>query len=1262
MSHFRRSAPPLPSAESLPFPGNLIRRCSDCDLRQGCSAPVPGDGCAPAYVLFLGQNPGREEDSWGKPFVGQSGQQLDSLLMQCGLNRESVYTTNVVKCVDARTRVYLLSGKAMCIDHLVKTKYSGSVLSFDGREMVYKKVVGWYRSPLAKRRLLRITYQWSGKSNCGNTGYSKQDGVVVTEDHPVLTASGWKPAGELSVSDKIATGTVAPSSIAHQLVEGSLLGDAYISDLSCAYQETHCTKQRDYLMWKKRLYEASSLRVGASFGSAMAQGKRFPNYRIEIRSSHRTDIKYPYLRMQRERWYKNGKKIVPRDLVLTDLVLAVWFMDDGFRYRNGRTRSEIAAHGFSEDERLFLVALLKEKGLSCYSRRGRIHFDAPSTRKLAKIIAPFVPSCMTTKILATGYGDSVISDPGEIFFAPVSVQEVKPRYGQKSVYCIDVEDTHCFLTPGGIVHNCLTRNNAPPKPASVRACSKWLGIELGLVQPQIIVAMGAFAIRAVLGDQADTVEHLHGRPIEKDGHIILPCYHPAAGLHDTATLRFLYDDFQVLRGLLNGKTVADYAVRDEYPNPDYRVLGDDGRLDSLINEVREAGQVALDVETVDQDSKLWSVQASTQPGTGWFIPAGKMGLKSFDCVSWGADVVIHNYLHDIRFLEIDDNGFVDTMVMAYLCGLPQSLKTLANRLCGVEMRSYGEMVRPGQRRLSLDYLRRVSEKEWPNPPEIEETKWDNKAGKLVTKLKKPWHISRKIDKILTDIEAVAETDPLERWRNIPVEERACVEAKLGIMPESSLADIKFEDAVQYATRDADVTLRVKLKMEQLIHDADLDLVLYMDTRMLPMVHEMMRNGMAVDLDHFRNLSADYDARMRAKATELASIVGHPFNPSSSPQVAQVIYTELGFKPTQTTPTGLVSTDDQELKKTGHPVAKGIIEYRRLSKMKGTYSDNLVRSSIPDESGVPRIYTVLTTTRVETGRLSSKKGDNGEGAALQNIPTRSKEGMAIKMGFIAPEGKVLIEGDLAQIEMCTQAHLANCKGLIELFLSGRDPHTTTASKIFGVPYEEAKKDKYRYPCKRAGFGIIYLIGAKGLHDQIEEYISDLEMEGEPVEVAPWTEQECQKFIDEYYALYPEIKEYQMEQAGMARRYGFTVDLFGRRRFIPEVFCPIKSVNEAGLRQAANFPVTASAQGIIKTAMVELWRELPRMGWRSDVKWLMQIHDSLITEVKDDSEFLRRYIGWTRKIMTGVVKLAVPVKVDFKLGKQWGEMAKYEDGVL
>jgi DNA polymerase I-like protein with 3'-5' exonuclease and polymerase domains len=750
------------------------------------------------------------------------------------------------------------------------------------------------------------------------------------------------------------------------------------------------------------------------------------------------------------------------------------------------------------------------------------------------------------------------------------------------------------------------------------------------------------------------MEHMHGKPVEKDGKIILPCYHPAFALRDTSKMRQVSDDFKVLRGLAKGRDWREYHIVDEYPDPKYVVVDTPDKVKMMEYLINQAGEFAVDTEICR--GKLWSVQISCAEGEAYFIPIKDDHQGRVDLSHLKATAIVHNYLFDIQYLKLSEDDFLDTMVLSYLTGQPQGLKELANRLCGIQMVNYNEIVRPGQQKLSLEYLLKASGMEWPDPPTIEETKWDNNKGYLVTKNKKPWHISRKITKMLDDYTKDDNTDLWDRWRSIPEEERTVVESVIGVMPESSLADIPFDDAIRYSSRDSDATLRVYHRLKKMITDLDLDFVLDMDLKILPMVDAMMQNGMAVDIDHFRKLSEDYDIRMRVMSEAMAGAVGHPFNPNSSDQVATVIYKELGFKPTKTTPTGKVSTDDAELKKTGHPVAMDIIRYRGIQKLKSTYADNIVRSAHTDEGGVPRMHTVLKTTRVATGRLSSSKDDNGEGANLQNIPTRNKESKAIKNGFIAPDGKLLSEGDLGQIEIVTQTHLSRCKGLIELFNRGGDPHTETASRLFGVPLDQAAQTKYRYPCKRAGFGIIYMIGAHGLSTQINEYIADLAMEGDPIDIEPWDETTCQKFIDDYYRLYPEIREYQMEQLAQARRYGYVKDMFGRIRYIPEVSCPIQSIQEAGYRMAANFPVTASAQGVIKLAMGRLWEYLPKTQWANKVRFLMQIHDSLIVEIDDQEDIYKSYLSWMKEVMCGVVNLLVPVKVDFKIGKRWGSLDK------
>lgn len=798
---------------------------------------------------------------------------------------------------------------------------------------------------------------------------------------------------------------------------------------------------------------------------------------------------------------------------------------------------------------------------------------------------------------------------------------------------------------------CLTLGNRQPSPAEIRACSKWLDLEVDAVDPYIIVAMGKPATEHFLGPDCGSMELLNGKPIWLNGRIILPTYHPAAALHDTSKLRQCSDAFQVLQGLVGGSTWRAYHVRDEYPNPEYRVADTPQLLKRMRDEAHDSGGFGLDTEQCR--GKPWSYQVSAYPGTGWFVPIPENHNGRIDFTDWPATAIVHFYLHDIQYVKLRDDGFSDSMTLAYLTGEVQGLKELGRRLCGVPMQDYREIVRPGQQKLSMEYLFNALKQEWPDPPPIEETKWDNKKGEIITRLRKPWHISRKMNKMLNDMESNYDLDLWARWHSIPAEERAVVESVLGTMPESSLADIPRDQAIEYAVRDSDITLRVHHKLMKIIDKLGLNFVQYIDLGILPMVNAMMANGMAVDLDHYRRLSEDYDHRMRLKAAELAAMVGHSFNPASSQQVATVVYEELGFKPTKFTTTGLISTDDAELKKTGHPVAEDVIRYRGIQKLKSTYADALSAWAVPDSLGVPRVHTTLKTTRVETGRLSSSDPN------LQNIPTRNKEAKAIKNGFVASDGKVLLEGDLGQIEMRTQAHLANCKGLIELFNRGGDPHTETAAKLFGVPLEEAAKDKYRYPSKRGGFGIIYMIGGHGLSTQINEYIADLKMEGVPVEIEPWDEDRCAGFIEEYYKLYPEIRVYQRTQLAQARRHGYVQDMFGRIRYIPEVSCPIRSVQEAGARMAANFAVTASAQGIIKAAMVEVWQGLPDTPWR-DAKTVMQIHDSLLFELDDNDAYVREFVSWLRKVMTGVAKLAVPIEVDFKTGKRWGEMEKFSLG--
>jgi DNA polymerase-1 len=224
-----------------------------------------------------------------------------------------------------------------------------------------------------------------------------------------------------------------------------------------------------------------------------------------------------------------------------------------------------------------------------------------------------------------------------------------------------------------------------------------------------------------------------------------------------------------------------------------------------------------------------------------------------------------------------------------------------------------------------------------------------------------------------------------------------------------------------------------------------------------------------------------------------------------------------------------------------------------------------------------------------------------------------------------------------------AHVAQCTNLLALFNSGGDIHTDTATKVFGVSREDAKQDKYRKPIKNVNFGVVYGISAQGLFNLMSEN-----------EVDGWTLEDCEKLITDYYALYPEIRDYTYETVAFAKRKGYVVDMFGRRRVIPELKSPFQWVIAEGERQAGNMPIQAGAQGILKLATNRIYQE--REGAGLGFKFLMQIHDELVLEVKEGE--LIETARFVLDSMEHTTQLAVPIRAEAKAGHRWGEADKIE----
>ena len=794
----------------------------------------------------------------------------------------------------------------------------------------------------------------------------------------------------------------------------------------------------------------------------------------------------------------------------------------------------------------------------------------------------------------------------------------KPFTGDAGKYLNSLLDTIGLKREEVIITNTVKcrplRNRTPGRDEAEFCKTRWLDLEITMFQPEIIVAMGKVAIETFLGEAS--VEHVHGIPqyITYQGRAItlLPVYHPAAGFYDSSLMRAIAADFAVLGELVQGNTV------DHIPD-DLEVVytGWDGP--TLEEFDRKA---AIDTEIVDD--KLWSYQVSFEPGSAQFIDA------SIARYIPGKQAIVHNYLFDAQWLNLPEYCD-DTMLMAYLLGLPQGLKELSWRLCGMEMASYTETISGHRKTKAMNWLNQAALLDWPDPPELEVVTWDRKENKLKTQLKKPQHINRKLKRIIADVVSGKElkngpVDPWARWHQIDARERAEVESIMGPMPDASLADIPREQAIYYSARDADATMRVYRVLQELLKERDLLYVYCMDQQTLPIALEMQNNGMAVDKNYLINLGRHYLEQMEAKAEEIfEALHGRRFNPNSDHDLRKVFYEELKNKPTKFTPTGLPSVRGEELSKIKHPAAKMVEEYRHLAHLKDSFCDAL--PSKVDTDG--RIHTTINTTRTETGRWSMKNPN------LQQIPSRSEQGRAIRKAFIASDTTSLIAIDYSQIEMRVAAHLAQCQSMIGMFQEGRDIHTETASQIFGIPIEEVTSQQ-RYPTKTMGFGVIYGLTPHGLQNQMQ-------LEG----LTDWTETRCEEFITWYYELRPELRAWQEHTKAQAMRDGYVRDMFGRLRYIPELLCPIERYRSAGERQAVNMPVQSSAQGILKLAMGLLHRspEVPFM-------WLLQVHDELMFETLDRDT--ARFVKWAKGVMESAVKISVPVLAEAKVGKNWGEM--------
>lgn len=396
--------------------------------------------------------------------------------------------------------------------------------------------------------------------------------------------------------------------------------------------------------------------------------------------------------------------------------------------------------------------------------------------------------------------------------------------------------------------------------------------------------------------------------------------------------------------------------------------------------------------------------------------------------------------------------------------------------------------------------------------------------------------------------------------------------------------------------------------------------------LVPVLARMEQNGVAINVPFLRELSRELHDRVAELETEIEQAVGHTFNIGSPQQLAQILFDELKLPGARRTKTGRSSTgaDVLEELRGAHPVVDLVLEHRQLTKLKSTYVDALPALCDPETS---RVHTSYNQAVAATGRLSSSDPN------LQNIPIRTELGRRVRRAFV-PGGpdSVLLSADYSQIELRVLAHVTRDARLVEAFEQDEDIHAATAAEVLQVDLADVTADQRRL-AKVVNFGVLYGMSGHGLAQQT----------GLPRE-------EALKFIERYFAEFGTVKAYQDQVIQDTVKRGYATTLLGRRRYIPEIRSPIRTLQMAAQRVAINMPIQGTAADIIKIAMIRLDRYLREHGL--DSQMLLQVHDELVFEVPNAE--LDGFAPIVRDLMQGAMEMAVPLKVDLKYGENWDEM--------
>ncbi|KKS75210.1 MAG: polymerase protein, partial [Candidatus Azambacteria bacterium GW2011_GWA2_42_9] len=402
--------------------------------------------------------------------------------------------------------------------------------------------------------------------------------------------------------------------------------------------------------------------------------------------------------------------------------------------------------------------------------------------------------------------------------------------------------------------------------------------------------------------------------------------------------------------------------------------------------------------------------------------------------------------------------------------------------------------------------------------------------------------------------------------------------------------------------------------------------------LIPILAKMETAGIKLDVKKINKLNSYLFEELNKLEGEIYKLAGEKFNINSPQQLSEILFVKLRIPGTRAggrfkkTSGGALSTGAAELEKlrSQHKIIDFILKYRELAKLKSTYTETLPK--FVDNNN--RVHTTFNQTGTASGRLSSHDPN------MQNIPARGTWGDEVRKAFIAEKGYKFLSVDYSQIHLRIIAALANDKKMMEAFKKGLDIHKFTASEINNVPMDKVTSEM-RFSAKALNFGIIYGMGAQSFSES-----------------AGISKEKAKEFIAEYLKDFSGVAQYIKKLQEEARQKGYTTTLFGRRRYLPELNSPNPMLRAQAERIAINMPIQGLEADIMKKAMIGVDNWIQKENLNNNVKMLLQVHDELLFEVKED--LVKKIAPEIVKIMESVIKLSVPIAAEAKIGNNWGEL--------